>query len=79
VSAAAEITASLSSLTPENLQDLAPAERQALSDELRRVYRAIEGDRIIDDARMATARRTLGSEVRRSGVLADLRDGRGRQ
>jgi hypothetical protein len=52
---AAEITESLSRLTEEQMQDLAPEERQALADELRRVYRIIEGDRILNEARKATA------------------------
>lgn len=69
-----EITTSLSSLTPEQLQDMEPKERQALSDQLRRVYTIIESDRIVDEARKATAPKASSS-----GVLADLSDGRGRQ
>jgi hypothetical protein len=69
-----DITASLARLTPEALQAMEPAERQALSDQLRRVYRIIEGDRIIEAARQATAPR-----ADEAAFFKELRDGRGRE
>jgi hypothetical protein len=68
------LTALLTSLTPDQVQALPPAARQLLSDQLQRVHRMIDGARIVNGARKATAPMSP-----RSGVLADLHDGRGRQ
>ena len=67
MSIARTITSVLTGVMPEQLQDLEPKERQALSDQLRRVYRIVEGDRIIAEAAEATAPK--------DGVLALLRAG----
>jgi hypothetical protein len=42
---------------------MSPADRQLLSDQLVRVYRAIESDRIIEDARQATAPRATDALI----------------
>jgi hypothetical protein len=65
------VTSLLTSLTESQIRAMSAADRQLLSDQLQRVYRIIEGDRILEDARDATASR--------AGVLHELRDGRGGQ
>jgi hypothetical protein len=66
-----KITALLTGLTQGQVQAMAPSERQLLQDQLERVHRICTGEKIMDDARAATAPK--------GGVLRELRDGRGRQ
>ena len=58
-----KVTALLEGLTREQLAALTPTARRKLAAQLHRVYRAIEGDRIVNGAK---------------GVLRDLQHGRGR-
>jgi hypothetical protein len=67
MSLATTITNLLTGMTLEKLRAMERADRQALADQLRRVYGIIEGDRIVEDAREATALR--------EGVLRRLADG----
>lgn len=62
---ASQITSLLTSLTPGQVGAMAPADRQLLTDQCRRVLQ------LADAAHTA---KTTPKE----GVLADLRDGRGR-
>jgi hypothetical protein len=63
MSVAKQVTALLEGLTREQLAVLAPTSRRKLAYQLHRVYRAIEDDRIVNDAK---------------GVLKELKHGRGR-
>lgn len=65
MSLAARITSLLTSLTPGQVGAMRPADRQLLTDQCRRVLQ-------LTDAAL-TAKATP-----KEGVLADLRDGRGR-
>jgi hypothetical protein len=65
MSLAARITSLLTSLTPGQVGAMAPADRQLLTDQCRRVLQLAD-----------TAHATQAAP--REGVLADLRDGRGR-
>jgi hypothetical protein len=67
MSLATTITNLLTGMTLEKLRAMEPVDRQALADQLRRVYGIIEGDRIVEDAREATAPR--------EGILRRLADG----
>jgi hypothetical protein len=67
MSLARTVTNLLTSLTPEKVRAMEPVDRQALSDQLRRVYGIIEGNRIVEEAREATAPR--------EGILRRLADG----
>ncbi|HWE15975.1 MAG TPA: hypothetical protein VG758_02150 [Hyphomicrobiaceae bacterium] len=68
----------LSGVTSQKARAMRPGERQSLSDELRRVYRIIEGDRIVDEARKATAPEA-SDKRERAAFFDELRDGRGRE
>jgi hypothetical protein len=59
-----KLIALLSSFTEAQIRAMTKTHQQLLSDQLRRVYRIIEGDRIVEDAREATDPS--------SGVLRDL-------
>jgi hypothetical protein len=49
------LTTLMTSLTDGQIKAMSEAEKQALSNECVRIYRIIEGGRIMDDARAATA------------------------
>jgi hypothetical protein len=78
MSLARTVTKLLTGITPQKARAMRPGERQSLSNELRRVYRIIEGDRIMADARKATAPRADG-ETEKAAFFDELRDGRGRE
>jgi hypothetical protein len=78
MSLARTLTKLLTGITPQKARAMRPGERQALSNELRRVYRIIEGERIVEDARKATAPRT-GDKREKAAFFDELRDGRGRE
>jgi hypothetical protein len=78
MSLARTVTKLLTGITPQKARAMRPGERQALSNELRRVYRIIEGDRIVEDARKATAPRVSGG-TEKAAFFDELRDGRGRE
>jgi hypothetical protein len=59
------ITNLLTGLTENQIRAISRADQQLLSDQLRRVYRIIEGDRIVSEAQEATAPK--------SGVLHELK------
>lgn len=67
-----KIASLLTSLTPGQIAAMAPADRQLLCDQCKRILRLAEAERIGDAAREAPS-------PPKNGVLADLRDGRGQQ
>jgi hypothetical protein len=78
MSLARTVTKLLTGITPQKARAMRSGERQALSNQLRRVYRIVEGDRIIDEARKATAPRA-NHETEKAAFFDELRDGRGRE
>jgi hypothetical protein len=78
MSLARTLTKLLTGITPQKARAMRPGERQSLSNELRRVYRIVEGDRIIDEARKATAPEA-SDKRERAAFFDELRDGRGRE
>jgi hypothetical protein len=67
----------LTGITERQIRAMTPHERRLLSDQLIRVYRMIEGERIMAEAREATAPQKSPSP--REGVLAQLASTGGRQ
>jgi hypothetical protein len=78
MSLARTVTKLLTGITPQKARAMRPGERKSLSNELRRVYRIIEGDRIVEDARKAIAPEAR-DERERAAFFDELRDGRGRE
>ena len=64
---AATTTGMLAGISSSHIERLSPADRAELLKELVRVYRIIEGDQIVDDARRETAPK--------AGVLGALESG----
>jgi hypothetical protein len=60
------LEAMLAAVGRRDVEAISAGERQLLSAELQRVYRIVEGERIVDDARKATAP---------AGVLGRLKRG----
>ena len=74
-----EIISLLTSLTDNQIDALAPVDRQRLQDQLERVQRIVTGATIVSRARSAIP--PEGGEPKRgkSAFLDELRDGRGRE
>jgi hypothetical protein len=66
-----KLSALLASLTPAQISAMNPVARQQLDNEAARVRALIKAEDIVADVKRATAPR--------SGVLADLRNGKGRE
>jgi hypothetical protein len=79
MSLARTVTRLLTGMTEGRVRATAPRERQALCIQLQRVYRLIEGDRIVEEARRAAAPRPGVGSGGRAAFFAELADGRGRE
>jgi hypothetical protein len=74
-----EIIDLLTSLTDNQIEALAPADRRLLQDQLERVERIVTGAAIVSDDRKAK-RHEGGQSMRgKAAFLDELRDGRGRE
>lgn len=79
MSCASYIISLLTNLTDNQIDGLAPVDRQLLQDQLERVHRMVTGATTMSDSRKATA--PEGGEPNRSkaAFLEELSDGRGRE
>jgi hypothetical protein len=79
MSHASHIIGLLTSLSDNQVDALAPVDRQLLRDQLERVHRMVTGAMTLSEARRATAAAGGGLNRSKAAFLDELRDGRGRE